>query len=119
MNAWFLYVKQNLLFNIKLVMAFGLWKKIKAGFQKAGKWIKDKIVMPVYNKVIKPVGKFIGGIIAPAVSKVATTVAPALGAINPAYGGIAAGVAAGAEAVSRVIQNPKDELQPLLRNKAI
>jgi uncharacterized membrane protein len=96
-------------------MAFGLWKKIKEGFKKAGKWIRNAAVK-VYDKVIKPVGKFIGGVVAPAVSKIATTIAPAVTAINPAYGAAVAGVATGADVVQRVIQNPRDELMPLLKN---
>ena len=42
-------------------MAWGLWNKIKNGFKKAGQWIKgaaekirDKVIKPVTEKVIKP-----------------------------------------------------------------
>ena len=34
-------------------MAWGFWNKIKNGFKKAGQWI--------HNKILKPVGRFIGG----------------------------------------------------------
>jgi hypothetical protein len=92
-------------------MGFGLWKKIKEGFKKAGRWIRDKIAKPVWNKVIKPVGKFIGKVVAP----IAKTIAPIAGAIHPAAGIVAGGVAAGADLIGKVTQNPKDELQPLLK----
>jgi hypothetical protein len=108
--------KNKTLTSIKLTMVVGLWKKIKEGFKKAGTWIKNAAVK-VYDKVIKPVGKFIGGVVAPAVSKVATSIAPALSSFNPEYGAIAAGVATGAETLQRVVQNPRDELIPLLKKR--
>jgi hypothetical protein len=101
--------KNKTLTYIKSTMVFGWWKKIKQGFAKAGQWIKNAAVN-VYNKVLKP----IASVVAPAVSKVATQLAPALG---PKYGAIATGIAAGAETVQRVIQNPKDEIIPLLKNR--
>jgi hypothetical protein len=92
-------------------MAFGLWKKIKEGLKKAGRWIRDKIAKPVWNKVIKPVGKFIGKHVAP----ILKTIAPIAGAIHPAAGAVATSGAMGAELIGRVTQNPKDELVPLLK----
>lgn len=38
-------------------MGWGFWKKLKNGISKAFNWVKDKIVKPVYNNVIKPVFK--------------------------------------------------------------
>jgi hypothetical protein len=92
-------------------MGFGLWKKIKEGFKKAGTWIRDKVVKPAYEKVIKPVGKVLGSIVAP----IAKAVAPVAMSINPAIGAAVAGVGMGADMIGRVTQNPKDELQPLLK----
>ena len=55
-------------------MAWGLWNKIKQGFKKAGNFIKNKVLKPVVDKVIKPFKPIIGG---------------AISAINPAAGAIA------------------------------
>ena len=62
-------------------MAWGLWNKIKQGFKKVGNairkgvdFVRDKIVKPVTDKVIKPFKPFIAG---------------AIGAVNPAAGAIA------------------------------
>ena len=53
-------------------MAWGLWNKIKNGIKKAGSWIKDKIIKPVVNTVIKP--------FKPVISAATTAINPALGA---------------------------------------
>ena len=55
-------------------MAWGLWNKIKQGFKKAGNFVKNKVLKPVVDKVIKPFKPIIGG---------------AISAINPAAGAIA------------------------------
>ena len=53
-------------------MAWGLWNKIKNGFRKVGGFIKDKILKPVVNTVIKP--------FKPVISAAASAINPALGA---------------------------------------
>ena len=53
-------------------MAWGLWNKIKNGFKKVGGFIKDKVLKPVVNTVIKP--------FKPVISSVASAINPALGA---------------------------------------
>ena len=53
-------------------MAWGLWNKIKNGFKKAAGWVKDKIIKPVVNTVVKP--------FKPIISGVATAINPAVGA---------------------------------------
>ena len=35
-------------------MAWGLWNKIKQGIRKAGGFVRDKIIKPVVNNVVKP-----------------------------------------------------------------
>ena len=55
-------------------MAWGLWNKIKQGFKKAGNFVKNKVLKPVVDTVIKPFKPIIGG---------------AISAINPAAGAIA------------------------------
>jgi hypothetical protein len=52
-------------------MAWGLWNKIKNGFQKAGKVIRN-VARKVTDKVIKP--------FKPMISTIATAINPALGA---------------------------------------
>ena len=54
-------------------MAWGLWNKIKQGFKKAGNWVKDKVLKPVVNTVIKPFKPIISG---------------AVNAINPKAGAV-------------------------------
>ena len=54
-------------------MAWGLWNKIKNGLKKAGKWIKDKVVKPVVNTVVKP--------FKPVITAAATAFNPKLGQI--------------------------------------
>jgi hypothetical protein len=54
-------------------MAWGLWNKIKQGIKKAGNWIKDKVIKPVVNTVIKP--------FKPAISAVATAINPKVGSL--------------------------------------
>ena len=54
-------------------MAWGLWNKIKQGIKKAGRWVKDKILKPVVNNVIKP--------FKPVISTVATAINPKVGAL--------------------------------------
>ena len=53
-------------------MAWGLWNKIKNGFKKAAGWVKDKVIKPVVNNVVKP--------FKPIISAAATAINPALGA---------------------------------------
>ena len=53
-------------------MAWGLWNKIKNGFKKAAGWVKDKVIKPVVNTVVKP--------FKPIISGVATAINPAVGA---------------------------------------
>ena len=53
-------------------MAWGLWNKIKNGFKKAAGWVKDKVLKPVVNTVIKPFKPVIAG--------VASAINPTLGA---------------------------------------
>jgi hypothetical protein len=55
-------------------MAWGLWNKIKNGFKKAGQWIKDKVIDPVVNTVIKP--------FKPAITAAVTAFNPKAGAIT-------------------------------------
>ena len=66
-------------------MAWGLWNKIKNGLRKAGGWIKDKIIKPVVDTVIKP--------FKPAITA-------AVSAFNPAAGVIAGRVMDTAERIS-------------------
>ena len=66
-------------------MAWGLWNKIKNGFKKAGSFLKDKIIKPVVNNVIKP--------FKPAIQAAVT-------AFNPAAGAIAGKVMDTAEKIS-------------------
>ena len=54
-------------------MAWGLWNKIKQGIKKAGRWVKDKVLKPVVNNVIKP--------FKPVISAAATAFNPKVGAI--------------------------------------
>jgi hypothetical protein len=78
-------------FNFRGVkMAWGFFKKIGQGLSKAYNFVKDKVVKPAWEKVIKPAVKFA----APIVSKVAKGIAPMLG---PEYGGIAEGIGIGAD----------------------
>jgi hypothetical protein len=88
-------------------MGFGLWKKIKQGFKKAGQWI--------HQKILKPIGNVLGKVVAP----IAKLAAPIAGAINPAVGAGLAGIGLGADLIGRVTQNPKDELVPLLKRGMI
>ena len=53
-------------------MAWGLWNKIKNGFKKAAGWVKDKVLKPVVNTVVKPFKPVIAG--------VASAINPTLGA---------------------------------------
>ena len=53
-------------------MAWGLWNKIKNGFKKAAGWVKDKVLKPVVNTVIKP--------FKPVISAAASAINPTLGA---------------------------------------
>ena len=53
-------------------MAWGLWNKIKNGFRKVGNFVKDKILKPVVNTVIKP--------FKPVISAAASAINPAVGA---------------------------------------
>ena len=66
-------------------MAWGLWNKIKNGFKKAAGWVKDKVIRPVVDNVIKP--------FKPAITA-------AVSAFNPAAGAIASKVMDTAERVS-------------------
>ena len=43
-------------------MAWGLWNKIKNGFKKAAGWVKDKVLKPVVNNVVKPFKPIIAGV---------------------------------------------------------
>ena len=73
-------------------MAWGFWKKIKNAFQKAGQWVKNKVIKPVVNTVKKivtsePVKKVTGAVL---------NLAPAIGtAIGGAKGNPAAGAKIG------------------------
>jgi len=56
-------------------MGWGIWKKIKQGIGKAVNWVK--------NKIVKPVGRFVGKVAKPLLSvavKAAPAVATAIGA---------------------------------------
>ena len=66
-------------------MAWGLWNKIKNGFKKAAGWVKDKVIKPVVDNVIKP--------FKPAITA-------AVSAFNPAAGAIASKVMDTTERVS-------------------
>ena len=66
-------------------MAWGLWNKIKNGLRKAGSWVKDRIIKPVVNTVVKP--------FKPAITA-------AISAFNPAAGAIAGKVMDTAEKIS-------------------
>ena len=66
-------------------MAWGLWNKIKNGFKKAAGWVKDKVIKPVVNTVIKPFKPVIQGVVS---------------SINPTAGAIAGKVMDVAEKVS-------------------
>ena len=54
-------------------MAWGLWNKIKNGFKKAAGWVKDKVIKPVVNNVVKP--------FKPIISAAASAINPTAGAI--------------------------------------
>jgi hypothetical protein len=54
-------------------MAWGLWNKIKQGLRKVGSWVKDKIIKPVVNNVVKP--------FKPMISAAASAINPKIGAI--------------------------------------
>ena len=54
-------------------MAWGLWNKIKQGIRKAGSFIKDRVLKPVVNTVVKP--------FKPIISTVANAVNPKVGAL--------------------------------------
>ena len=54
-------------------MAWGLWNKIKQGIKKAAGWVKDKVLKPVVNTVVKP--------FKPIISTVANAVNPKVGAL--------------------------------------
>ena len=54
-------------------MAWGLWNKIKQGFKKVGNWVKNKVLKPVVNNVVKP--------FKPIISAVSTAINPKVGAI--------------------------------------
>lgn len=63
-------------------MGVGIWKKIKNAFVKAGNWI--------HNKILKPVGRFVGNVakkvVAPIIStkgKVLKTAGDVLGKVVP------------------------------------
>ena len=66
-------------------MAWGLWNKIKNGLRKAGSWVKDRVIKPVVNTVVKP--------FKPAITA-------AISAFNPAAGAIAGKVMDTAEKIS-------------------
>ena len=66
-------------------MAWGLWNKIKNGFKKVGGFIKDKVLKPVVNTVIKPFKPVIQGVVS---------------SINPTAGAIAGKVMDTVEKVS-------------------
>ena len=54
-------------------MAWGLWNKIKQGIRKAGSFIKDKVLKPVVNTVVKP--------FKPVISAAANAINPKIGSI--------------------------------------
>ena len=66
-------------------MAWGLWNKIKNGLRKAGGFIRDRVIKPVVDNVIKP--------FKPAITAAVT-------AFNPAAGAIAGRVMDTAEEIS-------------------
>lgn len=53
-------------------MAWGLWNKIKNGFRRVGSFIKDRVIKPVVNNVIKP--------FKPIIQSAASAINPKLGA---------------------------------------
>ena len=53
-------------------MAWGIWNKIKNGLRKAGNWVKNKVLKPVVDKVIKP--------FKPIIQSAASAINPKLGA---------------------------------------
>ena len=72
---------KTIFFAIHKSMARGLWNKIKQGFKKVGNairkgvdFVREKVIKPVTDTVIKPFRPFISG---------------ALGAVKPQYGAIA------------------------------
>jgi hypothetical protein len=74
-------------------MAWGLWNKIKNGFKKVGGFIKDKVLKPVVNTVIKPFKPVIQGVVS---------------SINPTAGAIAGKVMDTVEKVGRLTsEKPK------------
>ena len=54
-------------------MAWGLWNKIKQGIRKAGSFIKDRVLKPVVNTVVKP--------FKPVISAAANAINPKIGSI--------------------------------------
>ena len=54
-------------------MAWGLWNKIKQGIKKAGSFIKNKVLKPVVNTVVKP--------FKPVISAAANAINPKIGTI--------------------------------------
>lgn len=59
-------------------MAWGFFNKLKKGFRKMGKWIKDKVFRPI-GRTVKKVGK--------PVLNTAVKLAPVIGAAAGAYAG--------------------------------
>ena len=81
----------------------GFFKKVWGGIKKAGVWVHKKIIKPVYQKVIKPVGKFAyEKVIKPVIGKGGKAIGTALGTAagtvlgNPAAGAAIGGVVGGA-----------------------
>jgi hypothetical protein len=76
-------------------MAWGLWNKIKNGFRKVGNFVKDKILKPVVNNVVKPFRPIIAGVadkIKPGAGAVVNTVLGVAEKISDeGYGGAAKG----------------------------
>lgn len=54
-------------------MAWGLWNKIKQGIRKAGGFVRDKIIKPVVNNVVKP--------FKPVIQAAANAINPKVGAL--------------------------------------
>ena len=73
-------------------MAWGVWNKIKKGFQKVGraivkgaKWVNDKIIKP-FKPVVKTIGSTIANVLAPGsgtiVSGAVDTVSDGIDSVN-------------------------------------
>ena len=70
-------------------MAWGIWNKIKKGFQKVGraivkgaKWVNDKVIKPFKPVVKKVVGALLPGFASSAISKGVDVVSDGIDTVN-------------------------------------